>query len=103
MWKDNFLVLGEGFTQAINGSTGTSEKKLVLILLKQIKKLCLSLHYNDDESCLHVNKTETYEFKTKDNISFSWQHKTLTCLEKNNNIFQTTRFNHTMIFFRLTN
>ena len=23
------------------------------------------------------------------------------CLEKNNNIFQTTRFNHTMIFFKL--
>ena len=23
-------------------------------------------------------------------------------LEKNNNIFQTTRFNHTMIFFKLT-
>ena len=69
--KDNFLALGEGLTQAINGSTGTAEKKLVLILLKQIKKLCLSLHYNDDESYLHVNKTETYKFKTKDNISFS--------------------------------
>ena len=24
------------------------------------------------------------------------------CLDKNNNIFQTTRFNHTMIFFKLT-
>ena len=23
------------------------------------------------------------------------------CLEKNNNILQTTRFNHTMIFFKL--
>ena len=26
----------------------------------------------------------------------------IICLEKNNNIFQTTRFNHTMIFFNLT-
>ena len=26
----------------------------------------------------------------------------LNCLDKNNNIFQTTRFNHTMIFFKLT-
>ena len=25
----------------------------------------------------------------------------LYCLEKNNNIFQTTRFDHTMIFFKL--
>ena len=24
------------------------------------------------------------------------------CLDKNNNIFQSTRFNHTMIFFKLT-
>ena len=28
--------------------------------------------------------------------------KDTTCLDKNNNIFQTTRFNHTMIFFKLT-
>ena len=27
--------------------------------------------------------------------------KELVCLDKNYNIFQTTRFNHTMIFFKL--
>ena len=27
---------------------------------------------------------------------------TVNCLEKNNSIFQTTRFNHTMNFFKLT-
>ena len=30
------------------------------------------------------------------------QHKTYNCLEKNNKIFQTKGFNHTMIFFKLT-
>ena len=29
-------------------------------------------------------------------------NNTLSCLDKNNNIFQTTRFSHTMIFFKLT-
>ena len=32
-------------------------------------------------------------------IYFSSQHK--TCLDKYYNIFQTTRFNHAMIFFKL--
>ena len=29
-------------------------------------------------------------------------NKIKNCLDKNYNIFQTTRFNHTMIFFKLT-
>ena len=32
----------------INDSTGTAEKKLALTSVKQIKKMCLSLHYNGD-------------------------------------------------------
>ena len=32
--KNNFLELGEGPTQGINNSTGSAEKKLVLILVK---------------------------------------------------------------------
>ena len=35
--KNNFLVLGEGPTQGINDSTGSAEKNLVLILVKQIQ------------------------------------------------------------------
>ena len=35
--KDNFLVLGEGPTQGINDSTGSAEKNLVLIVVKQIE------------------------------------------------------------------
>ena len=36
--KNNIFVLREGPPQSINDSTGASEKKI-----------CLSLHYNDDE------------------------------------------------------
>ena len=35
--KNNFLVLGEGPTEGINGSVGTTEKNLVLTLVKQIQ------------------------------------------------------------------
>ena len=35
-WKNNFLVLGEGPTFTINGSTGAAKKK-VLTLVKQIQ------------------------------------------------------------------
>ena len=34
-----------------------------------IKNFCLSLHHNDDESYLYVNKTEICKFKANDNIS----------------------------------
>ena len=36
------------------------------ILLKIIKKFCLSLHYDGDNSYLFVNGTETHQFKAKD-------------------------------------
>ena len=35
--KNNFLVLGEGPTPGINDSTGATEKKLILTLVKQIQ------------------------------------------------------------------
>ena len=35
--KNNFLVLGEGHIQGINESTGSAEKHLELILVKQIQ------------------------------------------------------------------
>ena len=35
--KNNFLILGLSWTFRINGSFGSPEKKLVLILLKQIQ------------------------------------------------------------------
>ena len=35
------------------------------ILLKKNKKICLSLHYNEANSCLFVNGTEIHKFKAK--------------------------------------
>ena len=35
--KNNFLVLGEGLTQTINDSNGSAQKKLLLVLAKQIQ------------------------------------------------------------------
>ena len=35
------------------------------ILLKKIKKICLSLHYNGANSYLFVNGTEIHKFKAK--------------------------------------
>ena len=55
--KNNFLVLGEGLTQGVNGSTDTAEKKNSINFSKPNAKFCLSLHYNADESYLNVNKT----------------------------------------------
>ena len=38
-------------------------KKLVLILLQQIQNLCLSLHYETDNSYLFFNGNEIIKFK----------------------------------------
>ena len=60
--KNNFLVLDGGPTDDINNSTGTVEKSIINFS-KAKKRFCLSLQYNDDESYLHVNKTEICKLK----------------------------------------
>ena len=35
-------------------------------LLKKIKKISLSFHYNGANSCLFINGTEIHKFKAKD-------------------------------------
>ena len=35
--KNNFLVLGKGPNEDINGSVGTAEKNIVLTLVKQVQ------------------------------------------------------------------
>ena len=42
------------------------QKCIQLILQKKNKKICLSLHYNKENSYLFVNGTEIYKFKAKD-------------------------------------
>ena len=44
-------------------------------------KFCLSLHYNGDESYLHVIETEIYKSEAKDNIS--WHNLCLASISKN--------------------
>ena len=52
------------------------DKLMVLIMKKSINlskantKFCLSLHYDGDESYLHVNKTEICKFKSNGNLSW---------------------------------
>ena len=67
-------MLGEGPTDDINGSIGTAEKKLSINFSKAKTKVCLSLRYNGDNSCLFVNGKETYKFKVENqNVDFLTQ------------------------------
>ena len=56
--KNNFLIIGLGPTYGINGKFGSAEKKCSINFTKSNTKLCLSLHYNDDNICLFVNGKE---------------------------------------------
>ena len=55
--KNNFLVLGEGPTDDINGTIGTAEKKIGINFIKKKEKILL---YNDDNSYLFVNRKKVY-------------------------------------------
>ena len=47
---------------------------MILILVKQRNKYCLSLHYNSDKTYLFVNGKEIYKFKpSHKNVSFQFQ------------------------------
>ena len=82
--KNSFLVLGEGPTYAVNGNFGSQEKKLSINLTKTKKKLCLSLHYTDDNSCLFINRKEIFKFKADNkNLNFPTQF----CLRSISNEF----------------
>ena len=64
--KKYILILGEGPTQVLNGTTLTAEKKNSINFTKYNKKFCLSLHYNGANSYLFVNSKEIIKFKVKD-------------------------------------
>ena len=44
--KKDILILGEGPTQGLDGTTLTAEKKYSISFSSSRKKFCLSLHYN---------------------------------------------------------
>ena len=62
--QNNFLILGEGPSYGINGSFISPEKKFSINFIQANTKLCLSLHYNADNSYLFVHGKEIFKFKT---------------------------------------
>ena len=64
--KKDILILGEGFTQGLDGITLTPEKNYSINFTENNKKIYLSLHYNGANSYLFVNGTEIIKFKAKD-------------------------------------
>ena len=63
---NNILVPGKDFIQEINGTTIYAEKMYSVNLSAAKARLCLSLHYNGDNSYLFVNGKEMIKFKAKD-------------------------------------
>ena len=63
--KKDILILGEGPTQRLDGTTLTAEIKYSINFTSG-RKFCLNLHYNGASSYLFVNGTEIIKFKAKD-------------------------------------
>ena len=64
--KKDILILGEGPTQGLHGTTLTAEKIYSITFTKSRNKFCLTLHYNAANSYLFVNGIEIIKFKAKD-------------------------------------
>ena len=60
------LILGEGPTQILDGTTFPAEAKYSINFMQSNRKCCLSLHYNESNSFLFANATKIYQFKAKD-------------------------------------
>ena len=61
----NILILCEGPTQGLNGTTFTVEAKYPINFTQPRKRLVLSLYYNGSNSFLFANSTKVYQFKAK--------------------------------------
>ena len=64
--KKDTIVLGEGPTHGLDGTTLTAEKKYLINFTENNKKFCLRLYYNEVNSYLFVNGTKIHKFKAKD-------------------------------------
>ena len=65
--KKDILILGEGPTQRLDGSTiQLLRKNYSINFTKNNKKFCLSFHYNGANSYLFDNGTEIVKFKASD-------------------------------------
>ena len=74
--KKDILILGEGSTQGLNGTKLTAETRYSINLTVIKKKICLSLHYNVENTYWFVNGKENIKFKAKDSDIVA----TLLCL-----------------------
>ena len=61
----DILILGEGPTQGLNGTTLTAEANYCINFTQSGKRFVLSLHYNGSNPFLFVNATKIYQFKAK--------------------------------------
>ena len=62
----DILVLGKGFIQGLDNTTIYAEKLYSIKFTKTNTKICLSLHYNGENSNLFVNGTEIHKFIATD-------------------------------------
>ena len=74
--RKNIIILGEGPTQGLDGTTLTAEKMYSINFPEVNNKFSLSLHYNGANSYLFVNGIEIIRFKAKDSEIVA----TLLCL-----------------------
>ena len=63
--KKDILILGDGPTQGLNGTTFTGKKLYSTNFAENNKNFCLSLNYNGANSYLFVNGTEIHKFNAK--------------------------------------
>ena len=63
--KNDILVLSEGPTQGLDDSTKTAKDEYSINFKRSRKKLCLSLHYDGNNSSLFVKVIKACEFKAK--------------------------------------
>ena len=66
LFQKYILILSEGLTQGLDGTTLTAGKMYSVNLTAINTRFCLSLHYNGATSYLFVNGTEIIKFKGKD-------------------------------------
>ena len=94
--KNKILMLGEGPTFGMNGKFGLLEKKFSINFTKANTKLCLSLHYNANNSYLFVNGKEIFKFKADNkNVNFPTQF----CLGRISDEFGNTESNILVILW----
>ena len=61
----DILILGEGPTQGLDGTTLTAKAKYPISFTQSGKRFVLSLHYNGSNSFLFVNAIKVYQFNAK--------------------------------------